>query len=124
VNDRDMIAVNSALSMLGIELSELTEHLAAVENALQESLSSDRSLSSSAMAQLQSIDLVSQTLAALSGFTLSLAGLVATDVEVDASQALESITLSKLASRLRGESSEPAIQIQQTARKPEIWGEG
>ena len=95
--------VGGILSMLGIEIYELTEQLGAVELTLQHCLEESNTLNVATMHHLQSIDLISQTLAALSNFTLSLATLVPSNVEVDISKAVNQITLSDLAARLKGD---------------------
>jgi hypothetical protein len=51
---------------------------------------------------VQSLDLLSQRLAALSGYLLTIQAAVPGDVEIDAQHALSSISLSDLAYRLQG----------------------
>jgi hypothetical protein len=97
--------ISDVLSMLGIEIYELTEQLGSIEATLQECIFEKKPVDAAAMTQLQSIDLVFQTLSALSGFTLTLATLVSPNVEVEISKALDQITLSELATRLRGDAT-------------------
>ena len=96
------IPVSDVFSMLGIELYELTEKLGSVELTLQESLLESSTISSAAITQLQAIDLITQTLSAISNLSLSIATIVPPHAMVDIQPAVDKILLSDLATRLKG----------------------
>jgi hypothetical protein len=93
-------SLSSVLANLGAELNALTSELDRLEHTILSMVQTSHPQDATLIHQLQAVDLISQSLRALSAFSQGLARSVPHTCRVDIAAAIQGITLSRLSSRL------------------------
>jgi hypothetical protein len=99
--NRNLMPLPAAINRLAVELRVLGQSLRAVEHAVDILFSPDAPGRNTAIENLQTIDILGQTLASLADFADRLAVEVPTQVVVDIDRATGGIPLAALAGRLQ-----------------------
>jgi len=99
--ESNMVPLTDVLGQLGAELRLMADVLGIVEEAVARIIAMVGERGNAIAGDLQNIDIIDQSLHALSAFIRELASDVPPDWSVDAGLAAKSLTLATLAGRLR-----------------------